>query len=337
MNSTTDKHDSIFSQSEDYLISENSTDAYGLDSGDNNLSNEAGLASSWMTNFLSKADSLVSESSKSNDEVESIVFIDSAVPDKETLIDNVSGATEVVVLDKSRYELVEISEHLSNYQQLDSVHIVSLGEAGQISFNNNSLNLDTLSKYAGILRSWGDSLSVDADIVLYGCDIAFGSEGNSFLRRLNRITGADVLASTDKTGFFGDWELEATVGQVESGSIFQPAIKDVYLNTLDSGEITITPGTLPDFSGRNFYNTTFDFNRIAADDLVLFANANLDFGTLNPNSVAKFDFRDIPTEDLSILTEAGLSLNELDSEAITDIDYTDIPAENLEILTRAGI
>lgn len=179
-------------------------------------------------------------------------------------------------------------------------------------------------------------MAEDADIVLYGCDVALGSEGNTFLRRLSRITGADILASSDKTGFFGDWELETAVGRVESGLIFQPAIQEVYLNTLDSGEITITPGDLPDFTGRNFYNTTFDFNRIAADDLVLFANANLDFGTLNPNSVAKFDFRDIPTEDLSVLTEAGLTLNELDSQQITDIDYTDIPAENLEILTSSG-
>ena len=108
------------------------------------------------------------------DDYSQILFIDSAVPDSQTLIDNISGATDVVVLDENEDEIVQISEHLENYQQLDAVHIVSLGESGQLSFANTALNFDTLTQYDNLLRSWRDSLDEDADIVLYGCDVSLG-------------------------------------------------------------------------------------------------------------------------------------------------------------------
>ena len=63
----------------------------------------------------------------------SLVFIDSSVEDIQTLTDNISGAAEVIVLDSDRDELLQISEHLSNYQDLDAVHIVSHGESGELS------------------------------------------------------------------------------------------------------------------------------------------------------------------------------------------------------------
>ena len=63
----------------------------------------------------------------------SLVFIDSGVEDIQTLTDNISGAAEVVVLDSDRDELLQISEHLSNYQDIDAVHIVSHGESGELS------------------------------------------------------------------------------------------------------------------------------------------------------------------------------------------------------------
>ena len=68
----------------------------------------------------------------------------------------------------------------------NAIHIVSLGESGQLSFANTQLNTGTLAQYDNLLNSWGDSLDADGDLVLYGCDVALGQNGNSFVRQLSR-------------------------------------------------------------------------------------------------------------------------------------------------------
>ena len=112
----------------------------------------------------------------------SVVFIDSAVEDSQTLVDNISGATEVIVLNSTEDELIQISQHLSQYQKLDAVHIVSHGEAGSLWLGNTELSQDTLPKYTDILKNWDNFLDAEADIVLYGCNIAHSEDGNSFIQ-----------------------------------------------------------------------------------------------------------------------------------------------------------
>ena len=104
------------------LLWENETASYGLENTDTTF--EQQLNSFTEADLLDKqvdTSQLDGEASYSE-----LVFIDSAVPDSQVLIDNVSGATDVVVLDESVDEIVQMSEHLSEYRQLDAVHIVSL-------------------------------------------------------------------------------------------------------------------------------------------------------------------------------------------------------------------
>ena len=171
------------------------------------------------------------------DDTQQLVFIDSAVEDSQTLIDNISGATEVVVLDSSQDELVQISQHLDKYQDLDAVHIVSHGESGQLSFANATLNSDTLPEYKQVLEDWSLALDEEADLLLYGCDVADG-DGDSLVRDLSQITDADVSASVDDTGINGDWSLEASVGEVEATSVFNSKIDNAYQHNLQDTSIS---------------------------------------------------------------------------------------------------
>ncbi|VEP17446.1 hypothetical protein H1P_6080001 [Hyella patelloides LEGE 07179] len=311
-----DQSNNILSSLNSALSWEGETTSYGLETADTTSNYEPGLHLIFDENLGREiVDS--SQLNQDNNSRKSLVFIDSAVQDSQTLIDNISGATEIVILDEDKDELVQISSHLNEYQQLDAVHIVSHGESGQLSFANSKLNSDTLQQYDSLLENWRSSLDIEADLVLYGCDIASGEKGNSFLQELSQISSADILASADKTGSRGDWELETALGEVEAVSIFNSAIETAYQHTLDFGDITITPGTLPDFGNVDFNDTNFDFSSVAADDLVLFADAGLDFGTLNPDAISQIDFNSIPAEDLSILADAGLRLEPLDSEAIS--------------------
>ena len=81
------------------------------------------------------------------------------------------------------------------------------------------LNLDSLENNNAAILSWGDALTEDADLLIYGCDLTATAEGEQLVDSLAQITGADVAASDDLTGhkdLGGDWELEYDSGSIES-------------------------------------------------------------------------------------------------------------------------
>ena len=70
---------------------------------------------------------------------------------------------------------------------------------------------------AGRIKQWGSALSNDADLLLYGCDVAKSDAGRALVDALSRLTGADVAASEDATGntaLGGDWNLEYYTGEI---------------------------------------------------------------------------------------------------------------------------
>ena len=85
---------------------------YGLEAVEDLSLNESQLGSTTSAIELSPLSDSTSLSLTSDDS-QQIVFISSAVEDSQTLVDNISGVTEVVVLNSSQNELVQISEHLS--------------------------------------------------------------------------------------------------------------------------------------------------------------------------------------------------------------------------------
>ena len=190
----------------------------------------------------------------------SLVFIDSGVEDIQTLTDNISGAAEVIVLDSDRDELLQISEHLSNYQDLDAVHIVSHGEPGELLFGNATLNSDTLPEYKKTIKEWSLALDEDADLLLYGCEVTLDGKGSSFVQQLSQVTQADISASVDDTGISGDWELETAIGEIETTSVFTQKIEDAYQHDLADGDFGLVD--FPDFNNTDFSNTNFDFTNV---------------------------------------------------------------------------
>ncbi|MEZ6116962.1 MAG: DUF4347 domain-containing protein [Pirellulaceae bacterium] len=73
-----------------------------------------------------------------------------------------------------------------------SIHIVSHGKAGQLQLGNQLVDADVLRQHADQIQRWNASLRADADILLYGCDAAQGSNGIDLLQTLAQLTVADV-------------------------------------------------------------------------------------------------------------------------------------------------
>ncbi|MEG5092807.1 DUF4347 domain-containing protein, partial [Microcoleus sp. B13-B4] len=101
-----------------------------------------------------------------------IAFIDTKVENYQSLIAGVKPGTEVVVLDGNRDAIDQITDILALRTNIDSIHIVSHGAPGSLQLGNGCLSADNVETYSEKLQQWRSALSVDADILIYGCNVA---------------------------------------------------------------------------------------------------------------------------------------------------------------------
>jgi hypothetical protein len=160
-----------------------------------------------------------------------IAFIDSGLDDYQSLVAGVAPGIEVVVLESTQDGVEQISRVLAKRQRIGSVHIVSHGAPGAIYIGNSELSLETLNHYGNELLSWAEMLAPNAEVLIYGCEVAKGDRGQAFIHRLSELTGAAVAASASKTGSAvsgGNWSLEKKVGTIKEASLFSEELKAAY-------------------------------------------------------------------------------------------------------------
>ncbi|MEB3294201.1 MAG: DUF4347 domain-containing protein [Synechococcales bacterium] len=153
----------------------------------------------------------------------SLLFIDSSVSDAHTLALKLTQAhavdTEVHFLQADQDAIAQITQILQGRQGIDSLHLVSHGRSGGLQLGQSWLAAETLSNYSAQLQSWGNAFTENADVFLYGCQVAEGNTGQTFVNLLAQSTGADVAASDDLTGnasLGGNWNLEFQTGAIEA-------------------------------------------------------------------------------------------------------------------------
>ena len=101
-----------------------------------------------------------------------IAFIDPQVENYQSLIAGVKPGTEVVVLDGNRDAIDQITQILALRTNIDSIHIVSHGAPGSLQLGNGSLSADNVETYSEKLQQWRSALTLGADILIYGCNVA---------------------------------------------------------------------------------------------------------------------------------------------------------------------
>ncbi len=167
-----------------------------------------------------------------------LVFIDTNVSDYQTLLDGIDPSATVVLLDPAKDGVEQIAQTVSRYTNVDAVHIISHGDDGRINLGSAILDQASMQgKYADEFATINAALSENADILVYGCDVAAGAQGQAFVSALADATGADIAASTNDTGaaaLGGDWVLEEKTGQIESRIIINGEAQDQYANVLRS-------------------------------------------------------------------------------------------------------
>lgn len=175
----------------------------------------------------------------------SILVLDSTIDDYQQLIAGVKPGTEVHVLDPAQNAIDQITQLLIDRSGISSLHIVSHGAENVLQIGDTWINRNTLDRYATAFKAWSTSLTADADILLYGCDVAKGDQ--SLMRSIGNLTQADVAASIDFTGsdrLGANWTLEASTGLIESTIPFTAATLVSYSHVLPVDLISVAPPTV---------------------------------------------------------------------------------------------
>lgn len=200
---------------------------------------------------------------------------------------NISSVPEpvfdVYLLDSGRDGIEQITSILDNYNDLDAVHIFSHGSMGLLRLGSTLTTSEELLNRRPEIVAWGQRLTSRGDLLLYGCNVAAGEAGTAFVEKLASITGADVAASSDRTGPVdrgGNWVLEFQTGPVEAPFVFS-TIPD-YSYSLETFTSTPDDETFEGTSGDDYYvfydgwgrdtihnpaggRDTLDFSGVAAD------------------------------------------------------------------------
>ena len=175
-----------------------------------------------------------------------LVVIDERVEGIEELINDVldgqSGIDfEIIRLAEDADGIETITNLLDGSQKFDAIHIIGHGGEANVQLGATDLNGDNIDQYQQQLSSWTSGLALGADILLYGCDVAAGSEGESFVEKFQSIVGADVAASSDLTGnalLGGDWDFEFIVGEIETNIVFSMDVQQNWEGTLQAVTVT---------------------------------------------------------------------------------------------------
>ncbi|MDB5575345.1 MAG: outer rane adhesin-like protein, partial [Bradyrhizobium sp.] len=169
--------------------------------------------------------------------VSQLVFIDRGVEDHHTLLAGLAAGARALVLDPSREALVQIVEVLEACGPVEAVHIVAHGSPGELHFISGTLSHKNLPEHASALARIGCALQAGGDILLYGCDVARGEAGRSFIEKLAEITGADVAAASHPVGARGgSFDLDLRIGTIATVTPFAPRSLAAFSGLLNGGD-----------------------------------------------------------------------------------------------------
>ncbi len=179
-----------------------------------------------------------------------IVFIDSQVDDYLSLISGIDPQAYFAVLDADKDGIEQITQILQS-DSYNQIHIISHGAPGCLYLGNSELNLRTINKYTPYLQLWfahHQSHHPPCTLLLYGCNLAEGDRGEKLITKLRELTGAEIAASTNLTGnkhLGGNWDLEATTGEMNVTLAIDKTVLNSYPGVLATFTVTTVVDILP--------------------------------------------------------------------------------------------
>ncbi|MDY0746607.1 cadherin-like domain-containing protein [Paucibacter sp. R3-3] len=218
-----------------------------------------------------------------------IVFIDSRVPDSDALVADIAAqaaagrSIEVIRIGADQDGIDAITQALAGRTDVSAIHVIAHGSTGSTQLGDTTLDEDSLLLRAGEIAGWGQALTADADLLLYGCDTGAGSAGQALVQGLAQLTGADVAASDDLTGFSGlggNWTLEVQTGHIEAQLAIDPQMQAIWNNVLATFTVTSTGNT----GAGTLRQAILDANASSGLDTIVFNIAGGGVQTITPTT-----------------------------------------------------
>ena len=203
-----------------------------------------------------------------------LVIIDTSVEDYQQLVDDLLNNAdanrniEVVLLDANSDGIEQVTNLLSQREDLDALHLVTHGDDAAFRLGNTWVNSETLSEFSDQVASWGESLTGHGDILLYGCDVSESAEGRQLVDSLALLTGTDVASSNDDTGSIlrgGNWTLEYQHGSVETSIVFSQQLQSSFSGVLAVGPDVQFASASQDVQIGEDFQFTVTFDNTGAD------------------------------------------------------------------------
>ncbi|XQW84544.1 Ig-like domain-containing protein [Thalassotalea piscium] len=182
-----------------------------------------------------------------NNLAKELIIIDAAIPDKHLFYQHIKPGVDVIEISSNKDGLVQLNTILSQYQELDSLHVVSHATDGALQLGNSLLDETSFKAHPQLSSALNHALKDGGDLLLYGCELAKTAKGEQLLELISLAANIDVAASNNLTGADnqgGDWELEIQKGDINTEIVFD-SIAMVNFNAVLSYTGTVNFDNLP--------------------------------------------------------------------------------------------
>jgi Ca2+-binding RTX toxin-like protein len=219
-----------------------------------------------------------------------LYFIDETVSDVASIVSAIPASADTKIIASDEDGVAQILAALAGKRDISAIHLVSHGRPGTIVLGAGVIDTTTLATRAEDFIAIGRALASDADLLIYGCNVAEGEGGKAFLAQLADLTGANVAASETPTGaahLGGDWNLDVRLRSVQAPLLNIPSYAGVLAAPVIGGLSPIaytedgapqTLGSGVTFSGGLGYaggSITFGVSGSTSDDqLTLFSDGD---------------------------------------------------------------
>lgn len=178
--------------------------------------------------------------------VSELVIIDQGVRDKAPFYKDAKPGVVFREINNDGNGLDQLKTILSDYHDLDALHIVSHAGDGMVYIGNSWVTEQLLKDEVKVLTVLDNAMKDGGDVRFYGCNLAAGESGDTLLELIANKANVDVAASSDLTGsasLGGDWDLEISKGNIESKQPFSSAALQDFADVLVVYEVVNTNDT----------------------------------------------------------------------------------------------
>ena len=255
-----------------------------------------------------------------------LVVVDSGVENWEQLVSdlstNGSDSYEIVLLDQNSSGLDQITAAVQRFDRLGAIHIISHGDGSGFQLGNERITGDLSADDIGQIASWKNHLLADADLLIYGCDLASTESGRGLVTTLGELTGADVAASDDLTGnaaFGADWDLEFQTGSIDRFGALQALARSNWEGYLGTVNITQAWLDAQDTNGGPYVLDSANTNYVLQTDVTTSGTA---FGITARNVTFDLNGHTITYNDSAPISVANHSFENGTGTAIEDWTFS---------------